>query len=395
MCRTYRYRLHPTFRQQNALERQLECQRELYNAALEERIGAWKWEKRSVTYVDQCRTLTTLVEVRPDVVASGVVLCRGTLKRLDRAFTSFFRRVQQGSKPGYPRFKAGNRFNSLMWSDDNGWKIKMSGRRLHIMGIGDIRANYHRGLKGTPKTITVRREGKKWWLNVSCMGVPAEPLPLTGLEVGVDLGVTNLVATSDGQIFRGDRFAQHAQGRLIAAQQKLFRQVCGSKRRGRQAESYARLHRKVANQRINAAHQLSRRLVNEYDFIVLEDLRISSMLKRPKPRPSPEDSGRFLPNGARANAGLNRSISDAGWAILRSHISYKAESAGRSMVTVDPRHTSQTCAECGHVESGNRVNQAVFRCLGCGHTDRADVNAARNILRAGRARQASACVGLA
>ena len=106
-CRTYRYRLHPTVRQTQALSRQLELQRELYNAALEERIGAWKWERRSVSYVDQCRTLTGLKAVRPEVLSSGVTLCRGTLKRLDRAFSGFYRRVQHGEPPGFPSVSLG------------------------------------------------------------------------------------------------------------------------------------------------------------------------------------------------------------------------------------------------------------------------------------------------
>ena len=175
---------------------------------------------------------------------------------------------------------------------------------------------------------------------------------------------------------------------MAEAQRKLATKQRGSNRRRRQVEVVARLHRRVANQRSNAAHQLSRRLVNDYDLIVLEDLAITNMVRAPKAKPDPDKLGAFLPNGASAKAGLNRSINDAGWGTLASLLSYKAESAGRTVVTVDPRYTSQTCAECGHVETGNRVSQAVFCCLACGHVAHADVNAARNILRAGRARQA-------
>ncbi|HEY5104806.1 MAG TPA: helix-turn-helix domain-containing protein, partial [Acidimicrobiales bacterium] len=120
-CRTFRYRLHPTYRQSQALLRQLDYQRELYNAALEERVGAWKRERRSVGYFDQCRTLSGLSVVRPEVVASGTVLCRGTLKRLDRSFAAFYRRVKHGESPGFPRFKSARHFNSLQWEDRSGW----------------------------------------------------------------------------------------------------------------------------------------------------------------------------------------------------------------------------------------------------------------------------------
>lgn len=391
-CRTFRYRLHPTVHQTRALCAQLDFQRELYNAALEERIGAWSWEKRSVTFFDQCTTLTGLNEVRPEVVASGITLCRGTLKRLDRAFSAFYRRVKNGETPGFPRFKSAQRFDSLEWEDKSGWKIKTDVRRLYLLGIGEVKTNYHRQIGGTPKAITVKREGTKWWLSVRCVDVPAVPLPPTGREVGIDLGIANVVATSDGELIVGEQFGSQARRRLKVEQQRLSTKQRGSRRRRRQVEVVARLHRKVANQRKNAAHQLSRQLVNEYDLIVLEDLSITNMVRTPRAKPDPNQLGAFLPNGAAAKAGLNKSIHDAGWGTLASLLSYKAESAGRVVVTVDPRFTSQRCAECGHTEAGNRVNQAEFRCCSCGHCDHADINAARNILRAGRALQALTCV---
>jgi putative transposase len=312
-CRTFRYRLHPTFRQTQALLRQLDYQRELYNAALEERVGAWKWERRSVSYFDQCRTLTGLSDVRPEVVASGIVLCRGTLKSLDRAFAAFYRRVKSGATPGFPRFKPARRFDSLKWEDTSGWKVKSEDRRFYLLGIGEVKANYHRPLVGTPKAITIKREGAKWWVSVRCVDVPAQPLPPTGASVWLDLGVVNLVATSEGQLILGEHFGIRSQAHLIVAQKRLATKQRGSNRRLRQFEVVARLHRKVANQRRNAAHQLSRRLVNDYDLIVLEDLAIANMVRAPKAIPNPDVPGAFLPNGATAKARLNRSIHDAGW----------------------------------------------------------------------------------
>lgn len=149
----------------------------------------------------------------------------------------------------------------------------------------------------------------------------------------------------------------------------------------------------MKNQRLNAAHQLSRQLINDYDLLVLEDLKIKNMVRRPKAKPHPETPGAFLPNGAAAKAGLNRSIHDAGWATLTAMVFYKAESAGRTVLTVSPHHTSQRCSRCDYVVAGNRATQAAFKCLGCGHEDHADTNAARNILRAGRAQLARASDG--
>jgi putative transposase len=392
-CRTFRYRLHPTVRQALALSAQLNYQRELYNAALEERVGTWKWSHRSISYVGQCRTLTGLGDLRPEVLSSGVALCRGTLKRLDRAFAAFYRREKNGDTPGFPRFKSAQRFDSLQWEDRSGWKVKEADRRLYLLGIGEIKVNYHRALRGVPKAITVKREGAKWWVSVRCVDVPAEVLEATGREVGLDLGVANLVATSDGDLILGEHFGSRSRAQLADAQRALATKRPGSNGRRRQVETIAHLHRKVASQRRNTAHQLSRRLVNDYDLIVLEDLAITNMVRTPRAKADPDSVGAFLPNGAAAKAGLNRSIHDAGWATLASLLSYKAESAGRTVVRVSAHHTSQRCGECGHVDAGNRVTQAVFRCLGCGHEDHADLNAARNILRAGRARLALASDG--
>ncbi len=198
--RTFRYRLHPTKLQTQALHLQQRYQCELYNAALEERIGAWTWERRSVSFFDQCLTLTGLKDVRPEVVASGITVCRGTLKRLDRAYEAFYRRVKGGESPGFPRFKSTSRFDSLEWEDHGGWKVDTQLRRLHLMGIGEIRFNFYRPMLGEAKAITVKREGIKWWLYVRCVKVPAKPLERTSCEIGIDLGVVNQIATSDGEL---------------------------------------------------------------------------------------------------------------------------------------------------------------------------------------------------
>jgi putative transposase len=366
----------------------LQC--ELYNAALEERRGAWRWEHRSVSYVDQCRTLTSLREVRPEVLGGGVTVCRGTLRRLDWAFAGFFRRCRAGQRPGYPRFRPRSRWDSLQWEDRKAWRIDEAGRRLHLMGVGGIKVRLHRPVRGTPKAITVRREGRRWWVTIRCTDVPAEPLAATGRQVGIDLGVTVLVATSDGALITNDRHAQRAALRLARAQQALATKQRGSQHRHRAVERVAAAHRRVRNRRTDTCHQLSRRLVNDHDLIVHEELPVANLVRRPQPRP--DGAGGYLPNGAAAKTGLNRCIHDAGWGTLLAMIAYKAESAGRSVIAVDPRNTSRTCADCGHVSSGNR-HGAVFECQACGHVAHADTNAAVNILRAGRAQQPRAAQG--
>ncbi len=197
-CRSFRYRLHPTVRQDATLVEMLGFQRELYNAALEERRGVWRWEHRSVSYVEQCQTLTLLREARPEVLAAGVTVCRGTLRRLDWAFAGFYRRCRAGQRPGFPRFRSATRWESLQWEDRSGWRLDSNTRRLHLLGIGAIKVRLHRPLQGTPKAVTVRREGRRWWVTIRCVDVPAHPLAPSGRDVGIDLGVGVLVATSDG-----------------------------------------------------------------------------------------------------------------------------------------------------------------------------------------------------
>ncbi|HEV2993090.1 MAG TPA: transposase [Acidimicrobiia bacterium] len=389
-CRSFRFKLSPTARQEAALVGLLGLQCELYNAALEERRGAWRWEHRSVTYMEQCRTLTGVRGLRPEVLAAGVTVCRGTLRRLDRAFAAFYRRCKAGQRPGFPRFRPLSRWNSLQWEDRKGWRIDEAARRLYLQGVGALKVRLHRPLRGTAKAITVRREGRRWWVTIRCVDIPAEPLVATGRQVGLDLGVTVLVATSQGDLLAADRPAERAAARLASAQRALATKQRGSKQRRRAVERVAEVHRHIRNRRADTLHKLSRRLVDDHDLIVHEALVVSNLVRRPKPKPDP--AGGYQPNGAAAKTVLNRSIHDAGWGQLLAMIAYKAESAGRTVIAVDPRNTSRTCAHCGHVSAGNRRG-AVFECQACGHLAHADTNAAVNILRAGRAQRHTAAQG--
>jgi putative transposase len=332
-----------------------------------------------------------LREIRPEALEHGVTVCRGTLKRLDRAFLALYRRCRAGQTPGFPRFKSWPRFDSVQWEDTKGWRLDTDSRRLRLFGIGAVKLRLHRGVAGTPKAITVAREGRRWWVTVRCVDVPSRPLPATGQEVGIDLGVCAGVATSEGRLVLEGRFGRRARARLATAQRHIASKRKGSRGRERAVERVAAAHRKVRNQRKDLAHKLSRELVNSYDIIVHEDLKITNMVRRPRPRKG--NDGTYEPNRAAAKSGLNRSISDAGWGQLLRFIAYKAEDAGREVIAVDPRHTSQRCSCCGHVARENRLTQAKFQCQSCGHEAHADINAAMNIFWAGRAQQAPACAG--
>ena len=195
---------------------------------------------------------------------------------------------------------------------------------------------------------------------------------------------------SDGTGVDNPRWARTASDRLAAAQRRLQRAKRRSKNRIRKRETVAARHRKIANQRKDFHHKQARVVVESYDVLVVEDLQIANMVRRAKPVVDPDNPGQFLPNGARAKSGLNRSISDASWGQFVLILGAKAEDAGRTWIEVDPRHTSDGCENCGYAAAENRVTQAEFACQRCGHTAAADEHAARNILRAGLALHAQA-----
>jgi putative transposase len=202
--RSFQYLLQPTARQARALEHLLGVQCEAYNAAVEERREAWKRGTR-ITRYDQFAQLKDLHEIRPDFLQYGVTVARGTLTRLDRAFSAFFRRVAAGQKPGFPRFRASSRFDCVSYEDVSGWKLKEPDHRLYLQGIGHVKIKLHRPLRGVPKTLHVRRQGRRWSATIQCAGVPARALPPTDTQAGFDLGVANLAASSDGEFFENPR----------------------------------------------------------------------------------------------------------------------------------------------------------------------------------------------
>jgi putative transposase len=389
LARTYRYRLYPTRRQEDLLRQMLWDHHELYNAALQERREAWKVHGVRVTHRDLERQIADIRSADPDGLGRwDVHTLRRTLKRLDLAFAAFFRRVKAGQTPGYPRQRSPQRFDSV--TCEIGYGAGWKNDRFRLFGIGDMKVRVHREWRGTPKIAHVIRSGRKWYVALVCEGVPRQVRELTGREIGLDRGVTTLLADSDGGFVPNPRFHRTSQEKLAVAQQALARKKRGSARRRKVVERVAGMHRKISGQRRDVLHKISRKLVNEYDLVVLEDLRTANMTSRPAPR-AVEDSGgtAWEPNGAAAKSGLNKSILDAGWGVLANMITYKAEEAGTQLVLVNPANTSRMCYQCGSVAAGNREGVR-FRCLACGHTAHADTNAARNILRAGWARQAVA-----
>ncbi|MEV0144401.1 MULTISPECIES: transposase [unclassified Nonomuraea] len=390
MHRSVKFLLRPTSKQAAALTQCLENHRELYNAALEHRRTAYRKAGVTVGYGEQSAELKEIRKADPHGQGRwSAGSQQQTLRCLDRAFAAFFRRIKAGHKAGYPRFKGRGRFDTVQWPAlKNGAAWDSQPRdpvtRVYLLGIGHVRVHQHRRVSGTVKTISVKREGARWFVVLSCDEVPAEPLPATGVVAGIDLGVVSLATTSDGEHIDNRRHLAACADRLAAAQRDLARKQRGSRRRRKAVARVAALHAKVRRGRLDGAHKAALALVRAYDVIVHEDLRITGMTRSASG--TVEHPGRNVAQ----KAGLNRSILDAGWGVFLTILADKAESAGRELIAVEPRNTSRTCSRCGHCAKENRVTQAEFRCQGCGHAAHADVNAAVNILRAGLAlRQAA------
>jgi putative transposase len=390
MRRSYKFRLRPTARQHIALAACIDAHREVYNAALQERRDAWQATRTRISYGDQSAQLTDIRAERPDIAIWSFSSQQATLRRLNRAFDGFFRRLKAGAKPGFPRFKSQSRFQSAEWpKDGDGARWHPDTNRVYLKGIGQVKVTVHRAVRGEVKTIQVRREGRRWMLVLSCDKVANDPLPTTGKIVGVDVGVASFVTTSDGRHICNPLWTRVASDKLSRAQRALVRKQSGSNNRRKARQTLAARHRKIANQRRDFHHKRAHELVTDYDLIAVEDLNIANMLRRAKPVPDLHEPGRFLPNGAAAKSGLNRSIGDAAWGQFISILRAKAEDAGRAYYEIDPRHTSDRCEQCGYADKKNRVTQALFACHACGYTAHADEHAARNILRAGLARHAA------
>ena len=216
------------------------------------------WQKRGVSSVspptrfDQYKTLTGLSTLRPEFAPYGITVCRGTLQRLDEAFKGFFRRVKKGQHPGYPRVRSAKRFDSVSWPDVTGWKLDESARRLYLQGVGHVKLNLHRPLRGVAKTLTVRRRARHLEVTVFCSKVPKNELPATGRSVGIDLGVGVLAATSDGVLHPNPRHRRQLSARLAGSQREKSRHRRGSYRYKQASARIARLKEKEANRRKDA-----------------------------------------------------------------------------------------------------------------------------------------------
>lgn len=350
MLLSYKYRIEPNCTQAAALSDMLRSFCDLYNVGLQQRIEAYRRCGKSLRYADQANELKA-VRIADDRLAGFSFSAeQQVLRRLDKAFQAFFRRVKQGRKPGFPRFRSRHRYHAADFRVGDGMTIRKSGK-IGFVGVpGEVKVRWHRALPSAPKSAILTRQIGKWYV-VFHVEVDATE-QANDLTVGVDVGLTSLVALSTGDIVARPNWTKRAAKGLRRRQRALARCRRGSHIRANRRTALARFQARIANRRRDNLHKLSSDLVNCFGRIAVEDLNI-----------------RGLARGMHA-----KHVNDAAWAQLVSMLDYKAANAGSPIVKVDPRGTSQICPECGTI-AAKTLAERMHRC-DCGCTLDRDVAAA-------------------
>jgi len=369
---TFQYRLYPTPAQATAMQHALDECRWLYNRLLEERKLAWDEAETTMRLYDQVNRIPTLRVERPTLGDVHSQVLQNVAARIDLAFAAFFRRVKAGEKErGFPRFRGYGRYDSFCYPGSR-HKVEARGDglkkgRVFLSKIGRVTAIIHRPLEGTVKTCCIKRTSTgKWYATFACE-VEDAPLPATGSAIGIDVGLASFATMSDGSEVANPRFFRKDEQALAKAQRRLAKEPRTPKgqrptpARRKRRTVVARVHERIAQRRKDFAHQESRRVVNRHDTIAVEDLSVNRMAH---------------------NHCLAKSISDAAWSMFSSFLSYKAASAGRPFIAVNPAYTSQDCAWCGHRQKLTLADR-VYRCPCYGLEIGRDHNAAINIATLG------------
>lgn len=356
--KTFRYRIYPRKEEERILEEWFDECLKLWNYLLEDRKRRWEEEKKGTSFYDQCKLITKLRregKIRKDI---PVVVLRGVAKRVDTAFKSFFQGIKGKRKVGYPKGK--EVCQSLEYIDKVGFKLE--GEKLILRNVGEIEVRMHRPLEGKVKGLRIKKEATgKWFCNfvVEC----EEKEGKEGVKaVGIDMGIREFCVLSTGERIENPKFYDELEEKLKKAQRRLSKKEEGTEVWHKVRRRIARIHEKIKNKRKDFLHKLSKRIVDEYDIIVVEDLGIQGIV---------QDS-RFMA----------KRIYDASWGEFIKMLEYKAKAMGKRLVKVEAKGTTRRCSGCG-AENDVSLKEDIYCCSNCGLELDRKLNSAINILRLG------------
>lgn len=357
--RMLKYRLYPTSKQVTIFEKNLSVVCFLYNKLLEARIKAYKNGKKSLHKFDMNNHIIKLKKKHPELKVVHSQVLQNVSDRVDKAYQNFFRRVKEHKKEvGFPRFKSFRRYKSITYPQ-NGHAF-ISGNRLRLSKLGDVKIVLHRPIQGKIKTLTIKRTPTgKWFAVFSCeVSIEEQKHKSPDNKVGIDVGLENFATLSDNVKIENPRHLIASERRLKILQRRLSKKVKGSANRRKARFPVARLHELIANQRADFLHKLSRFFVQRYGTIAVEDLNIKGMVRHPY---------------------LAKHINDASWGTFFRNLTYKAEEAGCEIVKVSPNKTSITCSQC-RTDVPKTLAVRWHRCPNCGLNIHRDLNSAKLIL---------------
>ncbi len=356
--KAFQFRLRPTKKQANLLQEQLDECRWLYNELLSQRKLSYEELEDSLSKYQQNMFLPLLKEERVSLKKVHSQVLQNIVDRLNKAFQSFFRRCKAGERPGFPRFRGIHRYDSFCYPQSG---FALLGKEIYLSKIGKIRIKMHRPIEGEIKTCTLKKMASgEWDVFLSCEVSTAPMIPREE-AIAIDIGLKSFATLSNGQKIENPRFFKKGEKNLAKAQRKLSKLERGTKERRKAGKVVAKIHERIKNQRKNFCHKEAKKIIDQYQYICIEDLNIKSMME-----------GSYFA----------KSIADASWNQFRQYLTYKAEEAGRKLGLVNPAYTSQKCSRCGHFEPKKLIDRT-HRCTECGYTADRDFNAAQNILALG------------
>lgn len=354
--KAYKYRIYPSKTTEIKLNNILNSCRYLYNSMLEYERYVYEKDIRFANKIEINNLLPDLKIINPNLKTIYSQVLQNVNDKAIKSFNGFFTRVKKRQKAGYPRFKNKFKYNSFTYPQ-TGFKF-LSDKKLSLSKIGEINIRFHRIIKGKIKTLTIERTPtNKWFAIFSCEVYNNSKKRLSNEEVGIDVGLTNFATLSDGSEIDNPRYLKSSLEKLRLKSRQLSKKKKGSSNRFKSRLRLARLYEKVSNQRLDFLHKETRKLVNSYSLIAIEDLDISSM----------------------DNPYLQFSINDASWNKFRQLLAHKAEETGCKLICVEPRGTTQECSKCGSVVKKSLAVR-LHKCPECGLSISRDLNSAFNIL---------------